>query len=334
LMLKNDCWIDIACRVRLNGGNLKDLKRRQGMKKLIMILPLVFFLSLTFSCQTGDEVAAEKESEPTIIIDNAISVDGVSIAYEVRGKGKPALVFVHGWCCDRSYWKAQLPHFADKYKVVAIDLAGHGESGLDRKEWTIGAFGQDVAAVVGKLDLEQVVLVGHSMGGSVILEASRLIPDRVIGLVGVDTLNDFEQKISQRQMEKWLSAYNSNFDETFKKFAPNWFFTDDSDPMLVDRIVTDMSSTLPAIGIGVLEGSFNFQNNEIIRVLEDLKVPITCINSDMSPTNVESNQRYAPSFKVKLTPGVGHFNMIEAPEEFNRLLEETIQEFVQMAEEK
>ena len=72
------------------------------MKKLLLILPLVFLLCFAFSCQKAEEVAAEKEAEPTIIVDNAISADGISIAYEVRGEGKPALVFIHGWCCDRS----------------------------------------------------------------------------------------------------------------------------------------------------------------------------------------------------------------------------------------
>jgi len=110
------------------------------MKKQLMVIPLVFLLCFTSSCQQGEEMAAEKKVEPTKIVDNAISADGVSIAYEVRGEGEPALVFVHGWCCDRSYWDAQLPYFAQKYKVVAIDLTGHGESGLDRKEWTMGAF--------------------------------------------------------------------------------------------------------------------------------------------------------------------------------------------------
>jgi len=65
-----------------------------------------------------------------------------------------------------------------------------------------------------------------------------------------------------------------------------------------------------------------------------VQAPITCINSDKYPTNVEANQRYAPSFKAKIMSGVGHFNMMEDSETFNRLLEETIKEFVQMAEQK
>ena len=99
----------------------------------------------------------------------AISFDGIPISYRVHGNGSPALIFIHGWSCDQSYWDKQVPYFARKYKVVKIDLVGHGDSGLGRKNWTIIAFAEDVAAVVNKLDLDQCVLVGHSMGGPVIL---------------------------------------------------------------------------------------------------------------------------------------------------------------------
>ena len=129
------------------------------MKKLFMIIPLVLVLCFIYGCQKGEESASvvEKDAEPTITISSVISSDGVSIAYEVRGEGEPALVFIHGWCCDRSYWSEQLHHFVEKYKVIAIDLAGHGDSGLNRKEWTMAAFGEDVVAVVDKINLEHPV---------------------------------------------------------------------------------------------------------------------------------------------------------------------------------
>ena len=63
--------------------------------------------------------------------------------------------------------------------MLAIDLAGHGDSGLNRKEWTIEAFDEDVVAVVSKFNLAQVVLIGHSWGGGVIIEASRRMPNNV-----------------------------------------------------------------------------------------------------------------------------------------------------------
>src|SRR5262245_60870132 len=85
------------------------------------------------------------------------SSDGVPIAYDVKGEGLLALVFVHGWSTDRTYWREQVEPFSRGFKVVTVDLAGHGESGTGRKEWSIEAFGDDVAAVVRKLSLRRAV---------------------------------------------------------------------------------------------------------------------------------------------------------------------------------
>ncbi len=125
------------------------------------------------------------------------SADGIPIHYEVYATGEPALVFVHGWSCDRSYWDAQVPFFSERHRVVTVDLAGHGESGLGRDAWSMRAFGQDVAAVVEELGLDEIVLVGHSMGGPVVVEAARILGDRVNVVVGADTFNDVSQKASQ-----------------------------------------------------------------------------------------------------------------------------------------
>ena len=116
------------------------------------------------------------------------------ITYDVRGTGDTALVFVHCWSCDRTFWKYQLAAFADDYRVAAIDLPGHGESGADRDEWTIAGLGDDVARVVEQLGLRRVILVGHSMGGPVSLEAARRLPGRVLGVIAVDTLHNAEFK--------------------------------------------------------------------------------------------------------------------------------------------
>ena len=128
------------------------------------------------------------------------STDGVPIHYTVQGKGEPALVFVHCWTCDRHLWDGQVPAFARDHRVVALDLAGHGESGRGRKEWSIEAFGQDVKAVADKLGLERMVLVGSSMGGPVILEAARRMPGRVVGLVPVDILKNVDDQMPPDQV--------------------------------------------------------------------------------------------------------------------------------------
>jgi pimeloyl-ACP methyl ester carboxylesterase len=114
----------------------------------------------------------------------ATSRDGIPLTFEVHGSGTPALVFVHGWSCDRGYWSGQLAAFSDRHQVVAVDLAGHGESGGGRQTWTMAAFGDDVVAVVEQLGLGELVLIGHSMGGDVIVEAALRLGERVLGWSG------------------------------------------------------------------------------------------------------------------------------------------------------
>ena len=141
-----------------------------------MFLGILLLLSLVFPLAQTDRNSA---------VVNA--ADGVPIQYSVQGKGDTALVFVHCWACDRTYWDNQVSEFAKNYRVVTIDLPGHGQSGQGRKSWSIPSFAEDVKTVVTKLDLKRVVLIGSSMGGPISLEAARVMPDRV---VAVDAARD------------------------------------------------------------------------------------------------------------------------------------------------
>ena len=128
---------------------------------------------------------APEVTEPPAPVEHVVEApDGVPLHYDVTGSGDVALVFVHCWTCDRSFWNAQVPHFAPNYTVVRVELAGHGKSGHGRERYDMAGFGADVAAVVEDLGLSRVVLIGHSMGGPVSVEAAKRLGDRVIGVVG------------------------------------------------------------------------------------------------------------------------------------------------------
>ncbi|MFA5323582.1 MAG: alpha/beta hydrolase, partial [Smithella sp.] len=88
------------------------------------------------------------------------SKDGTPISYEVYGSGEPTLVFVHGWSCDSRYWRAQVPHFSKEHRVVTLDLAGHGHSGMTRKNYSMVSFGEDVQAVTEATGRSNVILIG------------------------------------------------------------------------------------------------------------------------------------------------------------------------------
>jgi pimeloyl-ACP methyl ester carboxylesterase len=244
------------------------------------------------------------------------------IHYEVVGENEPALVFVHGWSCDRSYWREQVEEFAETYQVALIDMGGHGGSGLDRENWTIESFGSDVAAVVSKLNPDRAVLIGHSMGGEVNLEAARQLPDRIIGLIGVDTYHTFEMVYTQEQVEEWTTPFKDDFGTGMDGLVRG-FFPENADSALVNWVVADMSSAPPEVAISALE---NYVDVYPADMLKEIRLPIRSINSDLWPTDLESNRKHAASFELKLMPGIGHFVQLEDPTTFNRLLHETLDE--------
>jgi pimeloyl-ACP methyl ester carboxylesterase len=215
-----------------------------------------------------------------------------------------------------------VPYFAKRHRVVTIDLAGHGQSGLGRQDWTMDSFGKDVAAVVEKLDLQQVILIGHSMGGPVIIEAARQIPERVAGLVGVDTFLDLDKRYTEQQIDAFIGPFERDFAGATSRLVRGMFLSD-ADPALVEWVVTDMSSAQLEVGIGAMRQLAGFDAKE---ALKEVRRPIYCINSDMRDTNIKAGQRLAVAFEVRLMSGVGHFVMLEDPKTFNELLSQTISE--------
>jgi pimeloyl-ACP methyl ester carboxylesterase len=250
------------------------------------------------------------------------SIDGVPITYEVHGEGALALVFVHGWSCDRSYWRGQLEPFSRRYKVVAIDLAGHGASGTGRKNYTIESFGADVATVVKKLNLQHIILIGHSMGGDVIAEAARQLPhDRMEGLVIVETYNELGAGHTPDQVEAFVAKFRPDFKDSVHRFVRG-MFSSNADTALAEWVANDMASAPPAIALSALESSFN-HSRQITKNLLEVKMPVTAINSDRAPTDTASMQRYG--VQVVIMHGLGHFLMMEDPKQFNDVLEGVIE---------
>ena len=251
----------------------------------------------------------------------AASADGVAIAYDAHGAGTPALVFVHGWSCDRTYWKGQLEPLGRRYRVVAIDLAGHGESGTNREAWTIAAFGADVAAVVERLGIERVILVGHSMGGDVIVEAARRLRGRVAGLVWVDVYRKLDAPLTAERIEAFVAPFRADFAERTRAFVRS-MFPATADKSIVEWIAADMSSAPKEIALAAMVSVFS-NGREMPAALAELKLPTIAINPDHPPTDFESLKRHG--VEVVLMPGVGHFPMLEDPERFNRVLGSVIE---------
>jgi pimeloyl-ACP methyl ester carboxylesterase len=210
--------------------------------------------------------------------------------------------------------------------VVRLDLAGHGASGHDRTQWTVSAFGQDIVAVVEQLRREQVVLIGHSAGGAVIVEAARHLPRSVIGVVGVDahTWRTVEDIRTPAQVAALVAPFHANFVEATCTLVRS-MFVPTSESTLVEHMVAAMSAAPPHIGIGWLEALWGNDRN-LQAGLQEVTAPKIAINSRYRQTNLEAAKRYG--IEVVLMSGVGHFVMLEDPQTFNRLLDEAVQKCI------
>ena len=256
----------------------------------------------------------------------ATSSDGTKVCFEKRGEGQPALVFVHGFSLTRKFWDDQVEYFSPKHQTVAIDLAGFGESDTTRKDWTVPAMAEDVMAVIKQLNLNQVVLIGHSMGGPVIIEVAKRIPEKVIGLVLVDILQNIDDVSTQEEIDGKTDFYKAAW-----KNPKAWKIS--KSDSVIQRFVDQLPDKQPDYWWPILQNTIEWIN-QCKTELPQIQTPIISINSDQVSTNVSLLQQYAPVFKVKIIPNTGHLLSWEEPDKFNQTLEETIAEFEMLNERK
>jgi len=246
--------------------------------------------------------------------------DGVTIVYSVCGAGEPALLFIHGGLADRSFWDAQLSAYAGRHRVVALDLAGHGESGTNRKKWGIPEFGADVKAVADAENLKSVVLFGNSLGGPVAVEAALLMPGRVLGVVGVDTFQSLDYKITPEEAKQRAEAFRKDFAGSVQEMTKALFHPD-ADPAVMADAERRMAKTSPEAAYAMFMGLAGY---DPAAAAGKLTVPLRAINGDLYPTDVAGVRKIKPDFDVVVMKHMGHYPMLERPDEFNARVAEVV----------
>ena len=158
------------------------------MKRVSLILATVVLLAAPAvhpARVTAFDVAASQNAARV----SAVTVDGADIHWTSRGTGAQTVIFVHGWTCDESSWREQVPAISQRYRVITLDLPGHGQSGMPAGGmFSMELFARAVEAVRAATGVDRAVLVGHSMGTPVIRKYALMYPTRVAGLVLVDGL--------------------------------------------------------------------------------------------------------------------------------------------------
>ncbi|HLA56479.1 MAG TPA: alpha/beta hydrolase [Flavobacterium sp.] len=256
-----------------------------------------------------------------------IKRDGAEINYRVSGDGGATLLFVHGSYMDQTCWDEQVKYFSPDYKVVTFDLPGHGKSGKDRPYWTVEGFSDDVYAVIKKLHLKNVILIGHSLGADINLIAATSHPKNIIGFIGIDNFKNAATPLPaqyQKQTETILENLKKDFANTNEQYARMALLTPETSPEITNKIVSAYRNAYPPMGKQTMPEVFKMYETEE-RLLPQLNHKLHLINVDYIPTNEAPLKKYAGSgYEVLHMKGTSHYPMLENPQKLNQLLQQAI----------
>jgi pimeloyl-ACP methyl ester carboxylesterase len=252
---------------------------------------------------------------------HAATVDGLRIHSSTAGTGSTTVIFVHGYTCDETTWTEQVPVIAKQYRVITLDLPGHGKSDVPAPDrFSMDLFARAIEAVRAEAKADRVVLVGHSMGTPVILRYAHLYPQHTAALVFVDGLMP-----AARNPNAAGSAAPSNAGAAMggpdgrrnREVMVRSFFSASTTAAMQTRILEMMLGAPEVTAVGAMDAT-----REPAGQTDDVPaVPILGLYA--GPSRIASQasvQSHFPAAEYTQIPGTGHFLMLEKPEEFNRLL--------------
>lgn len=253
--------------------------------------------------------------------------NGLSISYMVYGDGPVTLLFIHGSFIDQSYWDDQVAFFKSRYTVITMDLAGHGRSGKTREHWHIDEMATDIVNLMKALELQQVILVGHSLGAELILMAATDYPDPVMGFIAIDNFKNAGTPLPleyERQVAGILEQSKRDFAGTNEQYARMVLLTDRTPQWITDKIVAAYRNAYEPMGQETLPEFFTMDQVERERIPR-LRPVMHLINVDYMPTHTQPLEQHAINgYELTELEGTSHYPMLEIPDSLNLALDKTI----------
>jgi pimeloyl-ACP methyl ester carboxylesterase len=249
------------------------------------------------------------------------------VHYLTIGTGPQVLVFVHGWACNASFWREQVPAFADKARLILIDLPGHGQSDKPETYYTMDFFASGVQAVLRHEHVQKAIVVGHSMGVAVICRLHAQAPDEVAALVAVDGFLR-TRRLPREESEKFIAPYRGPDHQEQIRRSVKAMFPIAGTEALRDEVLSEMLNTPHHVILSTMESLWD--PNQPAWDLKDMKVPLLVLNTQ-SPFYPPEYETYVRSLSAqsdyRTMEGVGHFMMLEKPALFNQALTDMLREF-------
>jgi pimeloyl-ACP methyl ester carboxylesterase len=247
----------------------------------------------------------------------AASVDGANVHWSSAGNGSQAVIFVHGWTCDDSSWSAQIPALSAKYRVITLDLPGHGKSAAPADgQFSMQNFARAVEAVRAEAGVDRVVVVGHSMGTPVIRTYQLLYPQHVAAMVIVDGAILLPGAATGFTPPNVSGADGRAAREDMIR----GMFSAATTPELQDHILKMMLGAPESTAVGAMGAMFN---DPSWQSAEPVKIPVLGVFAANSQLDDSAPMKTVfPTAEFHEVPGTGHFLMLEKPAEFNQLVGE------------
>ncbi|HEX8369365.1 MAG TPA: alpha/beta hydrolase [Pyrinomonadaceae bacterium] len=257
--------------------------------------------------------SALAQAEKQALKSKFADIQGVKVHYNDVGKGKNALVFVHGWTCSADFWRQSVNEFPN-YRVIAVDLPGHGISDKPQTDYSMEYFAKSVEAVLKDAGIKKAVLVGHSMGTPVIRQFYRLYPEKTLGLVIVD--GALRPMGTKRQEQQYMAFLRADYKANAPKMVDG-MLQPINDEKLKQEIRSAMLATPEHVAISAMAG----MTDEKIWTNDKINVPVLAIMAESpawKPDTAEFYRTIAPNLTFIMWAGLSHFLMMERPLIFNQ----------------
>ncbi len=251
---------------------------------------------------------------------SAATVDGIRLHLTVSGRGPKTVILVHGWTCDERTWESQLPELSRTYRIITLDLPGHGQSGSPQDgKLSMNLFVRAIEAVRKEQNAERVVLVGHSMGTAAIMQYARIYPKLSSALVLVDGSVSMPPSAPRDRMLSTAKQYGES--ASTREAMVQTMFTANTSEEVRKKVLSMTLAAPPATPLAAMQA---FVDPAIWK--EDVfPQPTLVVLGDMiDATDPESDLNYMkarfPNLEYVKMAGAGHFLMLERPAEFNAIL--------------
>ncbi len=297
---------------QLSSANVKE--SRWGT--LVIALCLIIACGLCSCTQKADT----KDGESFFT-----DFEGIRVHYEIHGTGQEYVVFIHGWACDSNFWRFQVPVLEKHWRLILVDLPGHGKSDKPEISYTQDLLARAVNAVLTNVEAEHAVLVGHSMGVSVARQLIR--KHRAVGKALVNVDGAFHRLPKEQvDLKRWMRR-NAEFVQHFrgpgyKDFAGKFIdslFVRETPAELRRQITSAMLSTPQHVAVSALEAlgdpALWYEDAFGLQTLA-----IYARTSDLPPDNEQYLRQLFPNMQYEEWEGCGHFLFMEQPDRFNKAL--------------